>query len=160
MSNKVREAIERAKQSSAGVAVGGALEAIAEQLDTIGKGVNTLHEINFDRIKKTAEIVEGLRKQCDRYSDMEDDLEDAMDVIGKTFRKFRSQLDTLAGSPDLLPCPFCGAAAYVSDSEFVHEVRCTKCGATASGDDEVDDDHALAEKKAIAKWNARHKEGS
>lgn len=49
---------------------------------------------------------------------------------------------------ELLPCPFCGGAAFaykapMSGSGFV---ECTKCTAAVSGDNKAD---------AIAKWNRR-----
>ena len=51
---------------------------------------------------------------------------------------------------ELLPCPFCGSAAYVMKNPFTghYSVRCRACGAEMTG-------VIASSGKAIEKWNRR-----
>ena len=63
-------------------------------------------------------------------------------------------------SPNLKPCPFCGAEAEIAYSgdeyELVCSVGCTQCSARVRvADDTVDRDFARLEADAVAEWNKR-----
>lgn len=63
-------------------------------------------------------------------------------------------------SPNLKPCPFCGAEAEIANSgdeyELVCSVGCTQCSARVRvADDTVDRDFARLEADAVAEWNKR-----
>ena len=55
---------------------------------------------------------------------------------------------------ELLPCPFCGNAAYVMKNPFTghYSVRCKACGAEITG-------VIPSSTKAIEKWNLRDNHG-
>ena len=56
---------------------------------------------------------------------------------------------------ELLPCPFCGSAAYVTKNPFTghYSVKCRTCGAKMTGE-------MVSSGKAIEKWNRRDNHGS
>lgn len=56
---------------------------------------------------------------------------------------------------ELLPCPFCGSAGYVTKNPFTghYSVKCRVCGATMTGE-------MVSSGKAIEEWNRRDNHGS
>ena len=56
---------------------------------------------------------------------------------------------------ELLPCPFCGSAAYVMKNPFTghYSVKCRVCGAKMTGE-------MVSSGKAIEEWNRRDYHGS
>ena len=56
---------------------------------------------------------------------------------------------------ELLPCPFCGSAAYVMKNPFTghYSVKCRDCGAKMTGE-------IVSSGKAIEEWNQRDYHGS
>ena len=56
---------------------------------------------------------------------------------------------------ELLPCPFCGSAAYVKKNPFTgrYNVKCMTCGAKMAGE-------MISSTKAIEEWNRMANHGS
>ena len=56
---------------------------------------------------------------------------------------------------ELLPCPFCGSAGYVTKNPFTghYSVKCRVCGATMTWE-------MVSSGKAIEEWNRRDNHGS
>lgn len=83
------------------------------------------------------------------------ELNDALDAYVSEYNKKEEEALEVARQADLLPCPFCGGGAIVSENMSYAHCECMRCESTGQEFDKMGGqyDAVAAAKRA---WNKRH----